>query len=495
MYNRLLTLILFGLLFTIFSFRLRQDKIEDIFTKINQEVLYRGKAYSALGEATSKIGHRLTGSTNGRKAEEFAFNFLKEAGFSDVRYMPFEVETWSRDTVSLSIAPSNSDNYRDVEVVALAHSPVSAHVTQQMVDCGDGLEGDFEEVKDRIKGKIALMNIGISLEKNKGQKNLHRSEKTALAMKYGAVGVIIANQVKGGVLLTGTASVTGALIDIPAVCISVESGAQIRKWMKDEPNANLMAVIDMRNFSRGIKARNVIATIKGSSRKLRHEKIVIGGHLDSWDLAQGATDNGIGSFSVLDIARTFKALKLSPKRSIEFVLFMGEEQGLLGSRAFIKKMKADNKLDQVALMMNLDMANNPMGFNAFGQDGLKAFFQQVGEKINKIDTTFTNSNFSQAGLHSDHQPFMLEGVPVCSPMGGLPIKTLNCYHASCDKFDLVDKKQMLNTVRFSTMMLYALADADAIPVKKMTSEETEAYLIKQKLKKELIIGKDWRWKE
>lgn len=251
MYSRLISFILFATLVGITSFKTKQDKIEEIFTKINQEVLYRGKAYSALGEATSKIGHRLTGSTNGKKAEEFAFNFFKEAGFKDVKYMPFEVETWSRDTVSLSIAPSNSDNYRDIEVVALAHSPVSAHVTQQIVDCGDGLDTDFEEIKDKVKGKVALMNIGISLEKNKGQKNLHRSEKTALAIKYGAVGVIIANQVKGGVLLTGTASVTGALIEIPAVCVSVESGAQIRKWMKDEPNANLLAVIDMRIVSGG----------------------------------------------------------------------------------------------------------------------------------------------------------------------------------------------------------------------------------------------------
>lgn len=475
------------------AFQSRKETLEEVFIKINQEVLYRGKAYTALGEATSKIGHRLTGSTNGKKAEEFAFNFFREAGFTDVKYMPFEVETWSRDTVSLAIAPSNSDNYRDVEVVALAQSPVSAHVTERIVDCGDGLETDFEAIKDELKGKVALMNIGISLDKNKEQKNLHRSEKTALAIKYGAVGVIIANQVKGGVLLTGTASVTGGLIEIPAVCISYESGLQVRKWMKDEPNAKLLAVIDMRNFSRPIKARNIIATIKGSSRKYRNEKIVIGGHLDSWDLAQGATDNGIGSFSVLDIARTFKALKLAPKRSIEFVLFMGEEQGLLGSRAFIKKMKADGKIDQIKLMMNLDMANNPRGFNAFGRNDLKQFFMEVGEQIKNVDSTYTNTNFSQAGLHSDHQGFMLEGIPVCSPMGGLPIKTLNCYHANCDRFDLVDKNQMLNTVRFSTMMLYALANTDAIPSKKYTSDETKEYLIKQKLKNELVIGKDWRW--
>lgn len=84
--------------------------------------------------------------------------------------------------------------------------------------------------------------------------------------------------------------------------------------------SHLVAMMDMHNLSQPIKARNVIATIKGDSKKHRKEKIVIGGHLDSWDLAQGAIDNGIGSFSVIDIARTFKALGLKSKRSIELSL-------------------------------------------------------------------------------------------------------------------------------------------------------------------------------
>jgi Zn-dependent M28 family amino/carboxypeptidase len=90
----------------------------------------------------------------------------------------------------------------------------------------------------------------------------------------------------------------------------------------------------MTNFSGMIKARNVIATIKGKT--MPNEKVVVGGHLDSWDLATGAIDNGIGSFSVLDMARTFKVLNLQPERTVEFVMFMGEEEGLLGSKAYVR---------------------------------------------------------------------------------------------------------------------------------------------------------------
>ena len=475
------------------AFKIKKDGLDEIFIKINQEVLSRGRAYETLGEATSTIGHRLTGSTNGKKAEEFAYKLLKEYGFTDVKYMPFEVESWARDTVSLSIVPRGSDNFRDVEVVALAHSPVSSHIKSPIVDCGDGIEADFEKVKEQVKGKIALFNINIQSPDNKGKKNLHRSEKTALAIKYGAIGVIISNAVEGGVLLTGTASVTGALIPIPAVCISVESGQAIRKWMSEEKN--LLAVIDMQNFSRPIRARNVIATLPGSSKKYKKDKIIIGGHLDSWDLATGAMDNGIGSFTVMDVAKVFQSLNLRPKRTIEFVLFMGEEQGLLGSKAMVKKYKEEGKIDQVQLMMNLDMVNNAKGFNAMGRPELRKFFDEAGKKIKLVDSTYTNTNPNSAGLHSDHQPFMIEGVPVCSPSGSFPIKAYNCYHANCDQFDLIDKKQIGNNVRFVAMMLYALADADELPVKKMNDQETKEFLIKQNLKNELIIGKDWRWEQ
>ena len=478
-------------LLSITAFTFKDSDLSLVFTKINDDVLKNGKAYETLGEATSTIGHRLTGSNNGKKAEEFALNLFKKYGFLDSKYQPFVVESWSRDTVSLSLVPEESDNFVDYEVVALAHSPVSSHVTAKIVDCGDGIEEDFEKVKEEIKGKVALFNINIQKEENKGKKNLHRSEKTALAIQYGAIGVIIANAVQGGVLLTGTASVTGELIPIPAVCVSVESGKSMRRWIRDEKN--ILAVIDMRNFSRPINARNVIATLPGTSKKLKNEKIVIGGHLDSWDLATGAMDNGIGSFTVLDVARVFKKLNLKTKRTIEFTMFMGEEQGLLGSRAMVKKYLETNELNKVKLMMNLDMVNNTMGFNAGGNDALKTKMDEIGEIIMKIDEKYKNTNRNAAGLHSDNQPFMLRGVPTCAPSGSFPVKAYNCYHANCDRFDLINKDEINNNVRFTAMMLYALANLDELPVKSLSDAETKEFLTKQNLKKELIIGKDWRW--
>lgn len=468
-----------------------QEKPEwkSIFTRINQEVLTHSKAYSSLQTATTSIGHRLTGSANGKKAEEFAYNLLKSYGFTNLRYQPFEVESWSRGTIRVQMG-TDPANLQDVKSVSLAHSPVKSDVSLEVVDMGNGLEEDYAAAPDKVKGKIALVYLGVLPGSKAGTKSLHRSEKTAIATKYGAKGIIIINTATGGILLTGTASVTGKLIPIPAVCIGKEDGMA---WKEKLKAGKLYSHISLTNFSGMIKARNVIATIKGKS--LSKEKVVVGGHLDSWDLATGAIDNGIGSFSVLDMARTFMALKLQPERTVEFVMFMGEEQGLLGSRAYVEAATKDKSINQVRYMLNYDMTNDPKGYSSTAEES-KELFQSIGAIANALDTTFKNTFRSGAGLHSDHQPFMLHGVPTGGAAGGtLPNNSGPCYHADCDGFNLVDEMGMKNTVRFNAMLLYGIADSKEIKAKHFSDEETRIFLIKNNLKEPLQIAGDWRWKD
>ncbi|MCJ0741288.1 M20/M25/M40 family metallo-hydrolase [Pedobacter montanisoli] len=463
-----------------------QDNFSSTFEKINSEVQKNSQAYQNLKDATNKIGHRLTGSANGKKAEEYAYNLLKSYGL-DVKYQPFEVESWDRKTLKVEIGNSLS-NLKTVKAVTLAHSPVEANVSAEIIDVGNGLEADYEPLKDKVKGKIALIYLGVLPGSPKGTPSLHRSEKTAIATKYGAVGVIIINQVKGGVLLTGTASVTGKLIPIPAVCIGLEDGMNLKNEVKAAPQ---YARINMTNFSGLIKARNVIATIKGTS--LPNEKIVVGGHLDSWDLATGAIDNGIGSFSVLDMARTFKKLGLKSKRTVEFVMFMGEEQGLLGSKAYVEAAKKNKSLDQIRFMLNYDMTNDPKGFSTT-RDEMKNQFTNWGAQVAKIDTGFKNLFNVGAGLHSDHQPFMLEGVTTGGGAGGrLPNNSGPYYHSDGDGFHLVDEQGMKNTVRYSAMLTYALANTPVIPVKRFDDKSLKEFLEKNKLKEPLKIAGEWKW--
>jgi carboxypeptidase Q len=463
----------------------QRNSNEAVFKKINEEVSAHSVVYESLREAVQTVGHRLTGSSSGAHAEEYTYNLFRQYGFKDVRYQPFEVLAWSRDTTTLSVAPGNSDNYRDIPAVALAHTPVSAQLTGQIFDVGNGLAEDFEKAKDEIVGKVVLCNL--HLVGAPGKTNIHRSQKTALAIRYGATGIIFINSAPGETLLTGTASTTGGLISIPALCISSNSGKELRAWAEAE--SPMVAEIHMENHSQKAIARNVIATMKGKS----NEKIVIGGHLDSWDLATGAIDNGIGSFAVLDIARTFQRLKIKPEKTIEFVLFMGEEQGLLGSKHYVKELKKNDRLSEVGYMINLDMTNNPTGPISYGRPETDAFFKQIGGMVAQIDTSYSNKISHAAGLHSDHQPFMLSGIPVLAFSGTLPPKVSFCYHADCDNFDLVNKREVEKTVRIASMYLYALASGKQFPAKRLSSEETRDLMISSGLKESLILGNEWTW--
>ncbi|MEQ8573491.1 MAG: M20/M25/M40 family metallo-hydrolase, partial [Fulvivirga sp.] len=395
---------------------------ENIFETINTEVLQNSEAYSALKEASETIGHRLTGSENGAKAEQFVFDKLKSYGFEDVKFQEFEVEAWSRGTVQLTtITDGQTDS---VASVSLGHSPVKANVTGEIVDMGNGVAADYEGIGDALKGKIVLSFISLLPDTPEEVQNLHRSEKAELAIKNGAAGIIIFNQHEGEILLTGTASVTGELLDMPAICIGYEDGMKIKEQLASAPGS-VSATIDMTNNSGLIKARNVIATLPGS--EIPEEKVIVGGHLDSWDLATGAIDNGIGSFAVLDIARTFKANNLQPKRTMQFVFFMGEEQGLFGSRKMVEEAEKDGSIDNIKFMMNLDMSGNPVGMNASGAAIDTAFFASLGEKLQAIDTVYKGEFSSRAGLHSDHQPFMLAGVPILSVKSNLDRSIYKCY--------------------------------------------------------------------
>ncbi|HTN07098.1 M28 family peptidase [Agriterribacter sp.] len=453
-----------------------------VFKNINDEVLQRSAAYNNLQAATQNIGHRLTGSARGSRAETYAYGLLTAYGLT-VHYAPFEAESWSRGTLAVTI---NNKKYKSV---SLAHSPVKANVSGSIADMGNGLEADYLNHPGAAKDKIVLASLGILPGSVNGLRNLHRSEKAALAIRYGAKGIILINSAPGDILLTGTASVTGKLISIPAICIGNEDGMQLKKQLQTAPAA---ASIAMTNFSGTIKARNVIATIRGKTKP--GEKIVIGGHLDSWDLATGAIDNGIGAFSVMDIARTFTALNLQPERTVEFVLFMGEEQGLLGSKAYMNNVLQDGTAEQIKYMLNLDMSNNPKGYSATtGED--EPLFRAIGGIAKTIDTSFSNTFHSGFGLHSDHQPFMLQGIPAGSVAGSLSREALNCYHADCDAFDLVNEPELKNTIRFSAMLLYGLADAPAIQAKRLTDDALKAALLQSHLKEALQISGEWRWED
>jgi hypothetical protein len=172
---------------------------------------------------------------------------------------------------------------------------------------------------------------------------------------------------------------------------------------------------------------------------------------------------------------------------------MGEEGGLLGSKAYVERAKKSGDIDQIVYMINLDMTNNVHGFNGGGRKELMPLLKEIGDKIKSIDEKFANELENSAGLHSDHQSFLLEGIPASAPMGKLSKSVLDCYHANCDVFELVNKKEMENTVKYTAMLLYGMANTASFPAKRLDFYSTRDFFIKENLRRELELGNEWRW--
>lgn len=444
------------------------------------------QGYEWLAWSSAHIGHRLTGSAQGHAAEALADSLFRASELDTVYFHPFEADAWARGSVKLIVSDGKGSLH--LPCVALANTPLNSSVEAPLLDAGNGLPEDLTRLATRAKGTILLVNLGL-VNVAEGTKNLHRSEKAALAMQAGAAGILFVNKVDGGVLLTGTASIDGTLIPIPAACMALEDGAALRERLaKGEV---LTARLEMRNTSERVTARNVIAEIRGS--KTPNEVIVVGGHLDSWDLATGATDNGLGSFSILDLARLMQSMPFRPERTIRFVLFMGEEQGLLGSRALVDHYTRTNTIAQVKCMINLDMSGNPQGFGVGGPASWLSLVGDACDRIKRIDTAaFEGRTSAEIWLHSDHQPFLLNGVPVIYPLSDLGKHVYGCYHSSCDDIHLVEPMAMTNNVRFVGALLYELASATTLPGHFGTAE-LRGRLIEAGLEGPLRIGGDWPW--
>ena len=463
------------------SFNLLAQTNQQVLDLINNEVQQNSEAYQQLKKATETIGHRATGTENGRKAEEYAADLLRSYGY-EVSFQEFTFSGWNRKSLDLKI------NNQSIKAVALAHSPANVNLSGELIDLGNGLEEDYKKIGDKVKGKIVFAALGLLDETPKEIENLHRSEKTALAEKYGAKGIILFNRPAGGILLTGTASVTGKIIKIPAINISLEDGLKIKENLT---KGKEIAKIKMKNDVGQMKGRNIIAKKVGS--QLPNEKIVLGGHLDSWDLATGAIDNGVGSFSVMDIARTYKKLNLQNDRTIEFVLFMGEEVGLVGSKHYVNQALKDGSINQIKAMSNMDMTTNPKSYYSTMESNLSILTDYAND-VQKVIPDFKLKTFASVDLHSDHQPFMLQGLPIIGLSDSQFTKgALNCYHANCDTFDYVEEVGLKNNVILETYLLYRLSNLKDIPSKRWNEQEIKEALIKGNLETPLRVSGDWRW--
>lgn len=199
-----------------------------------------------------------------------------------------------------------------------------------------------------------------------------------------------------------------------------------------------------------IDAYNVVAELRGTEKP--DEIVLIGGHLDSWDLGTGATDNGVNCMIVLEAARALKAVGARPKRTIRFALFNGEEQGLLGARAYVKKFK--DQLDRHSAVLIMDIGQGPVvGISLHGRGQLRPAMAAALAPLNDLGIRGITLNY-QGG--TDHLPFLDEGVPAFAFQQDIT-QYVKSHHSESDTFDKVDPEIVKKNAAAMAVAAYNIA--------------------------------------
>ncbi|MBM3492708.1 MAG: M20/M25/M40 family metallo-hydrolase, partial [Armatimonadetes bacterium] len=256
---------------------------------------------------------------------------------------------------------------------------------------------------------------------------------------------------------------------IPSVGIANEDGQRLRRALGDGMRPSVS--IKMANSVGDGVAHNVIAEITGTGSS--DEVVFAGAHLDSWDVGQGATDNGLGCAIVLEAARALRSRPGRPTRTIRFALWAAEETGLHGSRAYVANHAAE--LDRIVGVMNFDMTGDPHGYWMPGNEDAPGFLRDLARRLAPLGMREEFGH--KPGLHSDHQPFMLAGVPVLALTGRLPDGGGgHYYHTAGDTFEKVSLPGLCRAAAVAAHTLWALAEAPERPYRRKSREEVDAMM-------------------
>jgi carboxypeptidase Q len=342
MYRSLFTC--FAILFSSLLFSQKEDSI--FIRKIADEILVNGKAYSNLHTLTKTVGGRITGSPQMYKAEDWGSKALKDAGADKVWLQECNVPRWVRggkDEAKLIIG----NKEESLAVLALGNSvgTESKGITAQVL-----LVNSFEELeqkKEEIKGKIVFYNYKfnpkfIETFWGYGDAVRYRGTGASRAAKYGAVAVLVRSVTNStdNYPHTGAMRYDNALPKIPALAVGLWDADKIANELQQNKSAEIFIKTNAHTLT-DTTGHNVIGEIAGT--EFPDQYITIGGHLDSWDPAEGAHDDGTGCVHSIEVLRTLKALGYKPKHTIRIVLFADEENRGDGGSKYAAEAKAKNE--------------------------------------------------------------------------------------------------------------------------------------------------------
>jgi len=232
------------------------------------------------------------------------------------------------------------------------------------------------------------------------------------------------------------------------------------------------------------ESKNVIAEIRG--REKPDEIVLVGAHLDSWDLGTGAEDNGVNAALVIDLARAFHDLGIQPRRTVRFALFTGEEQGMLGSEAYVARHK--NELDKFVAVTIFDTGSGHLsGFYLNGRDELR---KPVNDALASVDGLRATGHVIDVLDGTDNFDFMISGVPNLVGIQD-PIPYLPDYHAESDTVDRVNQREEKVTEAVAAVLMWSLAENPERPAKRLTRAEVEKLVVDSKLDEQMKALGQW----
>jgi hypothetical protein len=405
-----------------------------------------------------RIGNRVSGSPALEKAVTWAAAEMKSAGLENVRTIPVKVPHWVRGRESLVMMAPLS---RPIEMLGLGGSvgtpPAGIEADVVTVSNFDQLQ---KLGRPAVAGKIVLYNAPYE---GYGVTNVYRTSGAARAAQLGAAAVLV-RSITGFSMRsphTGATRYDDPAAKIPTAAVSVEDAASIGRLAARGVPVRVKLMMEA-HTEPDADSFDVMGEIKG--REKPDEVVVLGGHLDSWDIGQGAQDDGSGIMAAFEAVATMHKLNLRPRRTVRVVFWTNEENGGAGGQAY-RKWLGDAVKNHVAAIEMDGGAEKPLGFG-FGSEGTTraggpapespAAFERAVE-IGKLLQGIGAGRISHGGGGSDIQPLIAAGVP------GFGLRTVSehyfdWHHSNADTFDKVDPHDFKLNVASLAVLSYVLAE-------------------------------------
>ena len=432
-----------------------------------------------LRRLTDEIGGRVTGTPEMAKAAGWAVAAFRAAGI-DVHTEKYTLPvTWSEGDSHLELLGPVKFPLR-LKSEAWSQATPSGGIEATVVDLGYGTYDDFAKAGGSLKGAILLVHTDTSSRwADLPNESLRAPAIIRNAIKGRAAAILWMGARERLLLYRHTNTLNGEIEEIPQAIVAREDAMRLTRTVAAYPG-KVRVHLELPNKIGGpVEQENVVGEIRGYEKP--DEVVILGAHLDSWDSGTGALDNGCNAALVIEAARALKATGLLPRRTIRFVLFSGEEEGLVGSHEYVKAHRAE--LDKIRAMITFDNGNGRVtGYSLGGRRDIEAGVRAI---LQPLDSWNVNNHTSDASAgDTDNFDFLLEGVPTLYA-NQEEANYLPNYHAASDTLDKADMRELkLNTV-IAALTAWGIADRSEPFGKRLTRAEIETLMKETGLDQEM----------